>query len=92
MGEGTKDGKMKDKVMLVNMETGKQTEFDGCLIPAPEPPEELTRAMDLSILHGFQGTIKATKPLSALRMRWAFGLFPPGVPRRRIRRPEWRDL
>lgn len=82
---------MKNKMVLVNMETGEQTEFDGCLIPAPELPEELERAMDLSLLHGFQGEIES-RPLSALRMRWGLGIFPPGVPRRRIRRPEWRDL
>lgn len=74
------------KVMMVNMETGEWTEFPGELKTLDWEEEQ---GMDLT--KEFSATIEA-KPLSALKMRWAFGIFPPGVPRRRIRRPEWRDL
>lgn len=66
-------------------------EIQGELTLTPEMTEKMKQEMDMEFLEGFEGTIEM-KPLSALKMRWAFGLFPPGVPRRRIRRPEWRDL
>lgn len=66
-------------------------EIQGELTLTPEMTEEMKQEMDMGFLEGFSATIEM-KPLSALRMRWAFGLFPPGVPRRRIRKPEWRDL
>ena len=77
-----------EKLTVIDMETGEQKEIRGELTLAPE---ELKQEMDMEFLEGFEATIEM-KPLSALRMKWAFGLFPPGVPRRRIRRPEWRDL
>ena len=73
------------------MESGEQKEIQGELTLTPEMAEEMKQEMDMEFLEGFRATIEM-KPLSALRMRWAFGLFPPGVPRRRIRKPEWRDL
>ena len=73
------------------METGEQKEIQGELTLTPEMTEEMKQEMDMEFLKGFEMTIEA-KPLSALKMRWAFGIFPPGVPRRRIRKPEWRDL
>lgn len=82
---------MKNKMVLVNMETGEQKEIQGELTLTPEMMEEMKQEMDMEFLEGFSATIEM-KPLSALKMRWAFGIFPPGVPRRRIRRPEWRDL
>lgn len=73
------------------METGEQKEIQGELTLTPEMTEEMKQEMDMEFLERFSATIEM-KPLSALKMRWAFGIFPPGVPRRRIRRPEWRDL
>lgn len=75
-------------MIVIDMETGEQKEIRGSLTLAQE---DLKQEMDMEFLEGFEATIEA-KPLSSLRMKWAFGLFPPGVPRRRIRRPEWRDL
>jgi len=66
-------------------------EIQGELTLTPEMTEKMKQEMDMEFLEGFSATIEM-KPLSALKMRWAFGIFPPGVPRRRIRRPEWRDL
>lgn len=80
-----------NKFNVINMETGEQKEIQGELTLTPEMTEEMKQEMDMEFLEGFSATIEM-KPLSALKMRWAFGLFPPGVPRRRIRRPEWRDL
>lgn len=84
-----------EKLIVIDMETGEQKEIRGSLTLAPEEltlaPEDLKQEMDMEFLEGFEATIEM-KPLSALKMRWAFGIFPPGVPRRRIRRPEWRDL
>ena len=79
---------MMNKFTVINMETGEQKEIRGELTLAQE---DLKQEMDMEFLEGFEATIEM-KPLSALRMKWAFGLFPPGVPRRRIRKPEWRDL
>ena len=73
------------------METGEQMGIQGELTLTPEMTEEMKQEMDMEFLEGFSATIEM-KPLSALKMRWAFGIFPPGVPRRRIRRPEWRNL
>ena len=80
-----------NKFTVINMETGEQKEIQGELTLTPEMTEEMKQEMDMEFLEGFSATIEM-KPLSALKMRWAFGIFPPGVPRRRIRRPEWRDL
>ena len=80
-----------NKFTVINIETGEQKEIQGELTLTPEMTEEMKQEMDMGFLEGFSATIEM-KPLSALRMRWAFGLFPPGVPRRRIRKPEWRDL
>ena len=80
-----------NKFNVINMETGEQKEIQGELTLTPEMTEEMKQEMDKEFLEGFSATIEM-KPLSALKMRWAFGIFPPGVPRRRIRRPEWRDL
>ena len=80
-----------NKFNVINMESGEQKEIQGELTLTPEMAEEMKQEMDMEFLEGFRATIEM-KPLSALRMRWAFGLFPPGVPRRRIRKPEWRDL
>lgn len=80
-----------NKFNVINMETGEQKEIQGELTLPPEMMEEMKQEMDMEFLEGFSATIEM-KPLSALKMRWAFGIFPPGVPRRRIRRPEWRDL
>lgn len=76
------------KLTVIDMETGEQKEIRGELTLTPE---DLKQEMNMEFLEGFEATIEM-KPLSALRMKWAFGLFPTGVPRRRIRRPEWRDL
>lgn len=80
-----------EKLIVIDMETGEQKEIQGELTLTPEMTEEMKQETDMEFLEGFEATIEM-KPLSALRMKWAFGLFPPGVPRRRIRRPEWRDL
>lgn len=80
-----------NKFTVINIETGEQKEIQGELTLTPEMTEEMKQEMDMELLEGFSATIEM-KPLSALKMRWAFGIFPPGVPRRRIRRPEWRDL
>ena len=80
-----------EKLIVIDMETGEQKEIQGELTLTPEMTEEMNQETDMEFLEGFEATIEM-KPLSALRMKWAFGLFPPGVPRRRIRRPEWRDL
>lgn len=80
-----------NKFTVINIETGEQKEIQGELTLTPEMTEEMKQEMDMEFLEGFSATIEM-KPLSALKMRWAFGIFPPGVPRRKIRRPEWRDL
>lgn len=80
-----------NKFTVIDMETGEQKEIQGELTLTPEMTEEMKQEMDMEFLEGFSAKIEM-KPLSALKMRWAFGIFPPGVPRRRIRRPEWRDL
>ena len=78
--------------IYIDMETGEQKEIQGEMTPEILVlTEDMKQEMDMEFLEGFSATIEM-KPLSALKMKWAFGIFPPGVPRRRIRRPEWRDL
>ena len=78
--------------IYIDTETGEQKEIQGELTPEILVwTEDMKQEMDMEFLKGFEATIEA-KPLSYLKMKWAFGIFPPGVPRRRIRRPEWRDL
>lgn len=78
--------------IYIDMETGERKEIHGELTPEILLlTEDMKQEMDMEFLEGFSATIEM-KPLSRLRMKWAFGIFPPGVPRRRIRRPEWRDL
>lgn len=78
--------------IYIDMETGERKEIQGELTPEILAlTEDMKQEVDMEFLEGFSATIEM-KPLSALKMKWAFGIFPPGVPRRRIRRPEWRDL